>query len=182
LAALARGLGLAEVTDTIDTAVSRVLGALRGRAAVVADFRQRGGPLNGGGVSSGWSGHVLITSRNPDWHELATPVVVDVFDRTESISLLRARVAGLSGSDADRVAEALEDLPLAVQQATAFLAESGVGAGKYLDLLSSRATEALARGRPVGYPVSLAASWQLAFDQLAGEEPAGLELLVLADH
>lgn len=73
---------------------------------------------------------MLITSRNPDWHELASPVVVEVFERVESVSLLRARVAGLSESDAQRVAEALEDLPLAVQQAAAFLAETGTAAGR----------------------------------------------------
>ncbi|MGH3982391.1 MAG: hypothetical protein ACRDST_06820 [Pseudonocardiaceae bacterium] len=57
---------------------------------------------------------MLITSRNPDWHELATLVPVDVFTREESISLLRGRVPRLSETDAERVAEALEDLPLAV--------------------------------------------------------------------
>lgn len=128
----------------------------------------------------GGRGHVLITSRNPDWHELARPVVVDVFERAESVSVLRARVAGLSEPDANRVAEALEDLPLAVQQAAAFLAESGTAAGEYRDLLASRAMEVLALGRPVGYPASLAASWQLALDRLAVDAPAGLMLLVLA--
>ncbi|MGH3897698.1 MAG: hypothetical protein ACRDTA_05470 [Pseudonocardiaceae bacterium] len=39
---------------------------------------------------------MLITSRNPDWHELATPVQVEVFTRQESISLLRGRVPQLS--------------------------------------------------------------------------------------
>ncbi len=103
-----------------------------------------------------------------------------MFNRAESVSLLRARVAGLSRLDANRVAEALQDLPLAVQQAAAFLAESGTGAGEYLDLLASRATEVLAQGRPVRYPASLAASWQVALDRLAGDAPAGLQLMALA--
>jgi tetratricopeptide repeat protein len=74
----------------------------------------------------------------------------------------------------------LEDLPLAVTQAAAFLAETGYPAEKYLELLASRAAEVPARGAPVTYPVSLAASWQLAFDRLAADEPAALELLRLA--
>jgi hypothetical protein len=180
LAALARTLGLAEVTDATGTAVSRLLGVLRGRERWLLIFDNAEDPSAVAGCLPGGRGHVLVTSRNPDWHELATPVVVDVFDRAESVSLLRARVAGLSGPDADRVAEALEDLPLAVQQAAAFLAESGIGAREYLDLLASRATEVLAQGRPVGYPASLAASWQVALDRLAGDAPAGLYVLALA--
>jgi Tetratricopeptide repeat len=101
-------------------------------------------------------------------------------NRAESVSLLRARVVGLSGADADSIAEALEDLPLAVQQAAAFLAESGIGAGEYLDLLASRALDVLAQGRPMGYSASLTASWQVALDRLAGDTPAGLYVLVLA--
>ncbi|MGH3935021.1 MAG: hypothetical protein ACRDS1_08605 [Pseudonocardiaceae bacterium] len=125
---------------------------------------------------------MLITSRNPDWHELATPVPVDVFDRHESISLLRQRVTGLSEADAERVAAALEDLPLAVNQAAAFLTETGFAVQQYLDLRTSRATEVLAQGAPVTYSASLAASWQLAFDRLAVDEPAALDLLTLAAH
>jgi tetratricopeptide (TPR) repeat protein len=123
---------------------------------------------------------VLITSRNQGWHELATPVSVEVFDREESISLLRHRVTGLSEHDAGRIAAALEDLPLAVNQAAAFLAETGTAVEEYLKLLTSRAAEILAQGAPVTYPASLAASWQLAFDRLAVDEPAALDLLRLA--
>src|SRR5262249_28255164 len=100
--------------------------------------------------------------------------------RTESISLLRRRVTGLSEADAERVAAALEDLPLAVQQAAAFLTETGTSAEQYLRLLASRTHEVLTLGVPATYPASLAASWKLGFDRLAADEPAGLELLTMA--
>jgi hypothetical protein len=51
---------------------------------------------------------------------------------------------------------------------------------EYLELLGSRAAELLAQGTPVTYPVSLAASWQLAFDRLAVDAPAALDLLTMA--
>ena len=130
----------------------------------------------------GGGGHVLITSRNPDWHELATPVSVEVFDCEESIRLLRSRVPRLSEEDAGRVATALGNLPLAVGQAWAFLAETGMAVAEYLQLLEARAAEVLAQGVPVSYSASLAASYQLAFDQLAVQEPAALELLTLAAY
>lgn len=107
---------------------------------------------------------------------------VDVFTRQESISLLRGRVQRLSEPDARRVAQALEDLPLAVQQAAAFLTETGSTVETYLELLTNRAAEVLARGTPVTYRASLAASYQVAFDQLAIDEPAALNLLTLAAH
>ena len=59
----------------------------------------------------------MITSRNPGWHELATRVGVDVFDRGESITLLRRRAPQLTDGEAGQVAEALGDLPLALVQA-----------------------------------------------------------------
>jgi NB-ARC domain len=180
LAALARALGLTEVTDATVTAVSRLLGVLRGWDRWLLFFDNAEDPAAVAEYLPGGGGHVLVTSRNPDWHELAIPVMVDVFNRAESVSLLRSRVAGLSRPDANRVAEALEDLPLAVQQAAAFLTECGIGAEEYLNLLASRAPEVLAQGRPVGYPASLAASWQMALDRLADDTPAGLELLALA--
>ncbi|MGI5397889.1 hypothetical protein ACQEVG_00145 [Streptomyces sp. CA-135486] len=66
-------------------------------------------------------GHVLITSRNPRWHGLASPLDVDVLARRESVTLLRTRTPGLSEADAERLAEALDDLPLALVQAAEIL-------------------------------------------------------------
>jgi len=45
-----------------------------------------------------------------------------VFDRNESITLLRRRAPQLTDSEADRVAQALGDLPLALAQAQCHLA------------------------------------------------------------
>ncbi|MGH3755348.1 MAG: hypothetical protein ACRDRP_22155 [Pseudonocardiaceae bacterium] len=85
----------------------------------------------------------------------------------------------LSEPDAEQVADALDDLPMAVQQAAAFLAETGSTVETYLGLLASRAADVLAYGT---HRVSLAASYQVAFDRLAIDEPAALDLLTLAAH
>jgi len=182
LAELARALDLATETDTARTAVSRVLGALRDRTRWLLIYDNAEEPTVLARYLPGGAGHVVITSRNPGWEELAVPVAVDVFDRDESIRLLRSRVPRLSDRDAGRVATALGDLPLAVGQACAFLAETGMAVAEYLQLLEARAAEVLAQGVPVSYSASLAASYQLAFDQLAVQEPAALELLTLAAY
>jgi tetratricopeptide (TPR) repeat protein len=125
---------------------------------------------------------VVITSRNPGWSELATPVRVDVFYREESIALLRRRVPQLTEDQAGRVAEALGDLPLALAQAGAHLADTGIAAQDYLTLLAERTTELLAHGVSATYPVSLTASTQITLDRLAAQSPAALMLLILASY
>jgi tetratricopeptide (TPR) repeat protein len=125
---------------------------------------------------------VVITSRNSDWQELASPVGVDVFDRGESITLLRRRVPQLTDGEAGRIAEALGDLPLALAQAEAHLADTATSVQGYLALLAERTTELLAQGAAATYPVSLAASAQIALDRLAVQSPAALQLLTLVAY
>ncbi|MBV8994751.1 MAG: AfsR/SARP family transcriptional regulator, partial [Pseudonocardiales bacterium] len=124
LAELAHALGLATVTDPTTVAVARLLGALRDRDRWLLIFDNAEEPAALARSIPAGGGHVVITSRNPGWHELATPVQVDVFDRGESITLLRYRARQLTDDEADRVAEALGDLPLALAQAAAYLADT----------------------------------------------------------
>jgi hypothetical protein len=180
LAQLSRTLDLAAMTEAVDLAVSRLLGALRDRRRWLLIYDNAEDPQSLTKYLPGGEGHVLITSRNPDWHELANPVSVEVFDRAESINLLHQWVTRLSEREAGRIAAALEDLPLAVSQAAAFLAETGYAVQEYLELLKSRAAEVLAQGTPATYPASLAASCHVAFERLAVDEPAALHLLTVA--
>src|SRR4029079_5268784 len=66
-------------------------------------------------------GHVLITSRDRWWPEIATAVVVAACAGDESVTLLRPHLPALSDADADGLAEALGDLPLALAQAAGLL-------------------------------------------------------------
>jgi hypothetical protein len=177
LAELARALGLVD-TDPAGVAVSRLLGALQARRRWLLIYDNAEDPAALVPYLPGGEGHVLITSRNPDWQELAAPLEVNVFTLTESQAVLRGRVPRLTEDDATQLADALEHLPLALTQAAAYLAETGMTPGRYLELLRQRAAELLSRGRPKTYPVSLAASWGLAVDLLAafrrGERSTGL--------
>jgi tetratricopeptide (TPR) repeat protein len=182
LAELAHALGVATVTDSATAAVARLLGVLRERDRWLLIFDNAEDPAALARYLPGSGGHVIITSRNPGWHELATPVGVDVFNRGESIILLRRRVPQLTEGDAGQVAEALGDLPLALVQAGAYLADTGIGVEDYLTLLAERTTELLAQGASATYPMSLAASVQIALDRLAAQSPAALVLLTLAAY
>ncbi len=72
----------------------------------------------------GGSGHILVTSRNQSWSQHGDALPVDVFLREESVEHLQRRAPGLSDEDADQVATAVGDLPLAVEQAAAWIAET----------------------------------------------------------
>ncbi|MGH3834830.1 MAG: NB-ARC domain-containing protein [Pseudonocardiaceae bacterium] len=149
LAELAHTLGLATITDPVAVAVARLLGTLRERNRWLLIFDNAEDPASLAGYLPGGGGQVVITSRNPGWHELATPVGVDVFDRDESITLLRRRAPQLTEGAAERITEALGNLPLALAQAAAHLADTATPVDDYLTLLAERTRELLTHGTPV---------------------------------
>jgi len=180
LAELARALNLATATDPAPVAVARLLGALREQARWLLVFDNAEQPRDVVRFLPGGAGDVVITSRNPDWGGVAIPLGVEVFTRAESVELLRSQVPRLSVPEADRVADGSGDLPLAVDQAAALLADTAMDTETYLELVDARTTDVLNRGGGSGgYPVSLTASWAVAFDRLAADHPAALQLLTL---
>lgn len=85
-------------------------------------------------------GRLLITSRDPRIGRIGTRIDVTEFERDESITLLSHRCPSLSPDDADRVAAAVGDLPLSVEQVGCFLDETGLETADYLTLLRSQPT------------------------------------------
>ena len=129
-------------------------------------------------LPSGTSGHVLITSRDKAWAQQAVPLEVDVFTALESIEHLTRTVAGLSDEDAARIADLVGHLPLAVESAGAWLASTGHPVSQYIDRLRNQITEVLATP-PADYPVSVAATWNIAMEELGRRRPAAAWLLEL---
>lgn len=178
-AALAVALHLVDPATPVGAAVEALRGWCRGRggwlvvldnataAADVAPWRLPG------------PGHVLVTSRDPHWPEMAATVEVDVFSRAESVALLRTHLPALPEVDADRLADALGDLPLALAQAAGVLSETRMPAAEYLDLLARTPAEVLDEGRPLSYPGSLARSVRVALATLTAADPAAAQLLGL---
>ena len=177
LAELSRALGLAGMTDGADVAIARLFGTLGERDRWLLIYDNAEDPSTLTTFLPAGPGHILITSRNPDWYGIATGIPVDQFHRAESINVLRGRQPQLSDIDADRIADALGDLPLAVDQAAALLADTGLTADTYIRLLTTRTSETLAH---TGGHRSMAASWAVAVDRLDRDHPAGLQLLTLA--
>uniref|UniRef100_UPI0038B50AA1 FxSxx-COOH system tetratricopeptide repeat protein n=1 Tax=Streptomyces violaceus TaxID=1936 RepID=UPI0038B50AA1 len=122
-------------------------------------------------------GKIIVTSRNRTWERVATPLPVDVFERAESVELLQKRSPDLSTEEADRLAEALGDLPLAVEQAGTWHAVTGMQVDEYLDLLDRRSPEILDLDPAPDYPVSVAAAWDISLERLRQSNPGARQLL-----
>jgi cellulose biosynthesis protein BcsQ len=124
------------------------------------------------------NGHVIITSRNQAWTNTADLLEVDVFSREESIAHLLRHVPHLDRDDADRVADALGDLPLAIEQASAWLEQTAMPARTYVaELSTTRATRILGMNQPSDYPTPVVATWNMSFDRLRDRSPAAVRLL-----
>lgn len=169
-------LGCVRAGSGAETARAAVLAELRRRDRWLLIFDNAQAPQEVMPWLPGGSGHVLITSRQRGWDEVATPIEVDVLTRAESIELLRRRIPHYSQTDANRLAAELGDLPLAIAQAAGFIADTGTAASQYLGLLQTRAGQLLDQGAPDSYPRSLAAGTALIADQLSGHDPAAAEL------
>lgn len=179
LAGLARVLGLGHDQEPADATIARLLGALQDWDRWLLIFDNAEDPTALNRFLPGGAGHVLITSRNPDWARTAVPIEVDVFEREESIALLQSRHASLSRDEAVQIAGAVGDLPLVVDQAAGLLADTGIGVTVYLELVARRSNELLGHSLGGAYLMSVAASWTVAFDQLETDDLAAYQLLTL---
>jgi tetratricopeptide (TPR) repeat protein len=126
---------------------------------------------------TGGAGKILVTSRDVDWSRVTQAIEVDVFTREESCTFLRNRNPELSQEDADRLAEALGDLPLAIEQAAAWRAATGMPVNEYLTLLEEKRIELLDASPSPDYRRSVAAAWKVSLDRLREVNGAALQLL-----
>jgi tetratricopeptide (TPR) repeat protein len=182
LAALAQRLGLESAMATgIEAAAAAALDALRrgqpyGRWLLIFDNADQ--PEDFRDYIPTGPGDVLITSRNPAWQATTDTVQVDVFSRPESKEFLSKRApAQVTGADAGRLAERLGDLPLALDQAGAMLAETGMPVDEYIDLLEEKITQIMAEGRSAEYPMSVTAAWSISVAKVRQQLPQAQELL-----
>ncbi len=122
-------------------------------------------------------GEILITSRNSDWAGIARPLELAVFKREESVELLGRRGPEIEPADADELAEKLGDLPLAVEQAAAWRAVTGMPVQEYLRLFDESVEEILDTATAPDYEVSVAAAWNVSFEELKTRNPAAHQIL-----
>jgi Trypsin-like peptidase domain/Tetratricopeptide repeat len=124
-------------------------------------------------------GQVLITSRDPYW-PVGRVVEVPVLDLAVATAFLLNRTGRPDEAEAARaLADELGGLPLALEQAAAYMQATGRGIASYLTLFRQRRADLLARGEPAGYSKQVSTTWTLTFEQLRQTQPLAIGLLRL---
>lgn len=129
----------------------------------------------------GGTGHVIITSRSSSlaWSGIADATEVGVFSEEESEQLLKTRLQTLTRQQARAIGVELGFLPLAIEQAGAWLQATGVPVREYVGLLDKELTRVLAEASSPDYPGSVATTWNLSFDKLRQSSPSAARVLQL---
>jgi len=125
------------------------------------------------------TGHIIITSRNPNWRSVAGVLPIEVFKRSESVDFLIKRTDQDCQESADKLADALGDLPLALEQAGAYIEETAVSLADYLKLFQENRQKTLERGKPTAYPDTIATTWNISFQAIKDDFPEAVDLLKL---
>src|SRR5207253_1352979 len=139
------------------------------------------------------TGDVLLTTRLQALGTVAQHIEVEKMVPDEGVMFLLRRTKVLTpGTTLDQVPKekqalateivmALDGLPLALDQAGAYIEETRCGLSRYLDLYGTRRKELLLRrGRfPIDHPDSVAATWSLSFQQVEQESLVAADLLRL---
>ncbi|WP_433265927.1 FxSxx-COOH system tetratricopeptide repeat protein [Actinosynnema sp. CS-041913] len=175
---LGAALGVDAGVDTTAT-VARVLAELRRRRRWLLVFDNAEDPDALRPYLPSGDGRVLVTTRRNGFRSLGTVLDVDVLDRAESVALLRRRIPEATVEDADALAEWLGDLPLALEQASAYLEATDLPIIDYLDLLRTRTAEMFGRGRVAGREETLATLWSVSLTALDKQDRAAVQLLDL---
>ncbi len=129
-------------------------------------------------------GQVLLTGRLARWSAEVEAIELDVLAEGAAVSFLlertkRRRESKEDGARAVELARELGFLPLALEQAGAYISERRLTFAAYLEEWASRRDAVLAWFDPrvSHYPASVAVTWQTSFDRLQAPARQLLERL-----
>ena len=110
---------------------------------------------------------LITTTLHLDWNSFGwSPLPVGVFERDQSIVILCEHTGDTHHDAADRIAELLGDLPVAVTQAAATAKWGGYTLSNYLDRLSSHPLESsISRLEGDDYPDAVGVALFMAYEQ-----------------
>ena len=178
LRALGLEMGIAEDFLKDDNVISTMKNALEKRKGWLLVFDNAEDPqLLQNILPQG--GHILITSRNPNWEKA---VAVDVFSKEEALSYLQ-KISGLSGQDEELnlLAEELGYLPLALTQAGAYIRRQQIDVSTYRTAFKEGQKQLLSQ-KEKGYPGSVATAWLLSMEKITQEDPNAFKLLNICSY
>jgi hypothetical protein len=129
-------------------------------------------------IPPGGPGRVLVTSQSQHWPS-GWSVQVPVLDPPVAASFLTAGSGDTDQATAVELAAELGGLPLALEQAAAYMRATGISLAWYLRMFRVRQADLLARGEAAGHRDHVAATLGLALSRLAKDAPAAAGLMRL---
>ncbi|HUV37094.1 MAG TPA: FxSxx-COOH system tetratricopeptide repeat protein, partial [Patescibacteria group bacterium] len=128
-------------------------------------------------------GHVIITSRNPSWRNVARPLQVTVMSVAEAIELLHKRTGLNADHSAEKLAEKLGYLPLALEQAGAYIESHSESYAGYLNLFLEEHKNLWKEESGAGdYEKTVATTWTLSMDSIRENSPEAYDLMKLCSY
>ncbi|HDR8183705.1 TPA: tetratricopeptide repeat protein [Bacillus thuringiensis] len=126
-----------------------------------------------------FEGKVIVTTRKSNISSLNYPINLDKFTRDESIQFILDRLHKLNNfaGDAKILAETLDDLPLALEQACAYIIETGISIENYLKRFKKFKDIIIKEGKPIDYDYTIATTWEISFGELKKRNPMALEFI-----
>jgi tetratricopeptide (TPR) repeat protein len=130
------------------------------------------------------NGDVLVTSRHTAWASLGGVAVrVSIFTPTDAVTFLQKRSNKTGEKEAAlTVAQKLGFLPLALEQAAAYVEETHTSLRAYSKLLPANQKSLLAAGKPDSYPGTVASTWKVSINAARAEQSHARDLLALFAH
>ena len=176
---LADQLGVRDVLDLRDpvASVHGVLAAFPAGWLLVFDNVPDQASVQGFLPPAG-HGRVVITSRNSNWPP-GQALEVRALDPNAAAEFLMNRTGDPDRQSAVDLAGELGGLPLALEQAAAYMQTTGNKLADYLALFRQRRLDLLDWHQPTDHSGTVVAAWVLAFDQLEQSTPAAVALLRL---
>ncbi|WP_432253171.1 FxSxx-COOH system tetratricopeptide repeat protein [Streptomyces sp. HNM1019] len=177
LGALARALGAGDQDPARAALEALRRGDPYGRWLIVLDDADD--PEAIAGLLPAGGGHVLITSQNRAWADhYAELLDVPPLNRQDSIDFVRRRAPRIGPEDADRLAAALEDLPLALDQTAGWLDGASTPVAEYVRMASDGEPNPV---RPAAdYPMPYHSAFKDLITRVRESTKAAAELLRLA--
>ncbi len=129
-------------------------------------------------------GDLLITSRESVFPELGIPRALELrdLDGNEAVAFLLARTGRDDADSTDRAAAAelageLGNLPLALEQAAAYIAETNVAFAAYLSAFRKRRVTLLEKASGLTAHDTVAVTWAANFEAVEQVSPAAADVL-----
>jgi hypothetical protein len=130
-----------------------------------------------GYIPSVGTGHVIITTRHPDWVDVLPLHVEDMLPE-EAVAFLLKRTERVSAGGAPQLTGDLGYLPLALEQAGAYMLATGLSFIDYAALYRQSEAAMMSRGGPlIGYNKTVVTTWGASLEKAVAEAPFARDLL-----